>query len=179
MLLDEFLPEYDFSSRHSCVIHAPQEAVRRATQQWQPRESLLWRGLLLGRGLGHPEGTLRQWAERLGFLCLADTDEEIVYAQAGRFWALRERAALISPRTREELSAIDDPNVAIAAMTLRIEVIAPDETRLATETRVRALGPQSRRAFRVYWLLIEPFSGLLRRSMLAGIKKRAEDVDAR
>ncbi len=173
MPLDDFLPQYDFSSRHSRLIGAPKHIVRQAAQQWQPRESLLWRALLIGRGLGAPKGTMRQWAEGMGFLCLADTDDETVYAQAGRFWSLRERNALVSPRTADELRAIDNPNVAIAAMALRFESISQDRTRLSTETRIRALGPTARRWFRLYWLIIAPFSGLLRGAMLRGIEKHA------
>ena len=174
MLLDRFLPTYEFSERHSTVVAAPRDAVRRALDEWRPSESWLWRPLLIARGLGTPKGTLRQWAEATGFLCLADTEDEIVYAQAGRFWSLNERAALVSPRTPEELLAHDDPRAAIAALNFHLEPLAPGRTRLVTETRVHALGPQARRRFRLYWLLIRPFSGLLRRSMLAGIKKRAE-----
>ncbi len=174
MLLDRFLPAYDFSERHHIVVAAPREIVRRAAEEWRPSESWLWRPLLIARGLGSPKGTLRQWAEGAGFLCLADTEDEIVYAQAGRFWSLNERAAMVSPRTPEELLALDDPRAAVAAMSVRLESLAPDRTRVVTETRVHALGPQARRRFRLYWLLIRPFSGLLRRSMLAGIKKRAE-----
>ncbi len=174
MLLDQFLPEYEFSERHDIIVAAAREVVRRAAEVWQPRESWLWRVLLVGRGLGGPQGTLRQWAESMGFVCLADTEEELVYAQAGRFWSLNERGALVSPRTADELRAIDDPRVAVAAMSVRLESLGPERTRLSTETRIHALGPQARRRFRVYWLLIRPFSGLLRRSMLAGIKRRAE-----
>ncbi len=58
-------------------------------------------------------------------------------------------------------------------MSVRIEALAPDRTRVATETRIRALGPSARRWFRLYWLIIRPFSGLLRRAMLNGIEKRA------
>jgi hypothetical protein len=177
-MLDHFLPTYDFAERHSAVVAAPRDAVRRATEEWQPTDSLLWRALLRMRGLGSPKGGLRQWAESMGFLCLADGEEEIVYAQAGRFWSLNERAALVSPRTPEELLALDDPRVAVAAMSVRMEPLAPDRTRVVTETRIRALGPHARRRFRLYWLLIRPFSGLLRRSMLAGIKKRAEALRA-
>jgi len=173
-MLDRFLPTYDFSERHSTVVGAPRDAVRRATEEWQPTDSLLWRALLRMRGLGSPKGGLRQWAESMGFLCLADTEDEIVYAQAGRFWSRNERQALASPRTAEELLALDDPGVAVAAMSVRLEALALDRTRVVTETRIRALGPQARRRFRLYWLLIRPFSGVLRRSMLAGIKKRAE-----
>lgn len=173
-MLDRYLPTYDFSERHSTVVAAPREIVRRAADEWRPAQSLLWRVLFRLRGLGRLDGTLRQWAEAAGFLCLADTEVEIVYAQAGRFWSPNERAALVSPRTPEELLALDDPRYTVAAMSVRLEALAPDRTRLTTETRIRALGPQARRRFRLYWLLIRPFSGLLRRSMLAGIKKRAE-----
>jgi hypothetical protein len=176
MPLSDFLPTYDFSERHQTVVAAAREVVRRATDEWRPAQSLLWRVLFRVRGLGRPDGTLRQWAEAAGFLCLADTEDEIVYSQAGRFWSLNERAALVSPRTPEELLALDDPRAAVAAMSMRLEALAPGRTRLATETRIRALGPQARGRFRRYWLLIRPFSGLLRRSMLAGIKKRAEQL---
>ncbi len=174
MLLGRFLRTYDFSERHSTVACAPRDVVRRAAEEWRPAQSLLWRALFRLRGLGAPEGTLREWAEAAGFLCLADSEDEFVYAQAGRFWSLNERAALVSPRTPEELLALDDPRAAVAAMSVRFESLAPDRTRVVTETRVHALGPQARRRFRLYWLLIRPFSGLLRRSMLAGIKQHAE-----
>ncbi len=175
-MLERFLPTYDFCERHQTVIAAPREVVRRAADEWRPAQSLLWRVLFRLRGLGRPDGTLLQWAEAAGFLCLADTEDEVVYAQAGRFWSLNERAALVSPRTAEELLALDDPHAAVASMSVRLEALAPGRTRLVTETRIRALGPQARYRFRLYWLLIRPFSGLLRRSLLAGIKKRAEQL---
>ncbi|MBI1886725.1 MAG: hypothetical protein HYS09_10515 [Chloroflexi bacterium] len=173
MLIDEFLPEYDFHERHATVVRAPADAVRRSAEEWRPADSFLWRLLFRLRGLGSPGGTLREWAEASGFLCLADTAGELVYGQAGRFWAFDEREALVSPRTAEEFRRLDDPRYAIAAMNVRFEPLSPDRTRLYTETRVRALGPAARRRFRLYWLLIRPFSGLLRRAMLGGIEARA------
>jgi len=109
----------------------------------------------------------------MGFLCLADTEDEMVYGQIGRFWSINERAALASPRSADEFLAFDDPRYAVAAMNVRLEALAPGRTRLSTETRVRALGPHARRRFRLYWLLIRPFSGLLRGAMLRGVRKRA------
>ncbi|KKM03177.1 hypothetical protein LCGC14_1777070, partial [marine sediment metagenome] len=53
------------------------------------------------------------------------------------------------------------------------EPVGAGETRLYTETRIRALGPRARLWFRLYWLITRPFSGLLRRAMLSGIKARA------
>jgi hypothetical protein len=47
------------------------------------------------------------------------------------------------------------------------------EGELTTETRVLLTDERSRRAFGRYWLLIRPFSGLIRRRWLAAIVCRA------
>ena len=173
MLIDEFVPEYDFHERHQTLVPVSQEIVRRAVDEWQTQDSFIWRLLLRLRGLGRPQGSLRNWAEGNGFLRLAETEEEIVYGQIGRFWAVDERAALVSPRTVEEFRRFADPGYAVAVMNVRIEPVGAGETRLYTETRIRALGPRARLWFRLYWLITRPFSGLLRRAMLSGIKARA------
>ena len=174
MLIDDFLSKFDFNERHQTVVGAPPEAVRRALEEWQPSQSFLWRWLVRLRGLGSPTGTLREWAEANGFLRLAETDDEVVYGQAGRFWAPNERAAMVSPRTVEEFCGLTDPRYAVAAMNILVEPHGSGlGARLFTETRIRCLGASSRRQFRVYWLIIRPFSGLLRRGMLRGIKAEA------
>jgi len=178
MLIDDFLPQYDFREHHQTLIPAPADAIRRAAAEWQPASSFLWRSLLRLRGLGSPRGTLRDWAETNGFLCLADTEDEIVYGQAGRFWAGDERGSLVSPKTVEEFRALDDPRYAVAVMNVRVDAVGPDRARIYTETRVRALSRGARRRFRLYWLLIRPFSGLLRRAMLNGIKRNAMNLHA-
>jgi hypothetical protein len=45
---------------------------------------------------------------------------------------------------------------------------------LSTTTRVRLTDARSRRAFRRYWLVVRPFSGLIRRRWLAAIARRAK-----
>jgi Protein of unknown function (DUF2867) len=174
MLIDDFLPEHDFGERHEIFVPAPKDAVRRAAENWRPASSLLWRWLWRIRGLGSPNGTARELAQANGFLRLAETDDEDVYGQAGRFWAPNERAALVSPRTVEEFRSLEDPRIAVAAMNFLLEPDASGRgTRLITETRVRCLGSSSRRWFRLYWTLIRPFSGLLRHAMLRGIRAEA------
>jgi hypothetical protein len=51
-----------------------------------------------------------------------------------------------------------------------------DGETLSTETRVSAADPSARRRFRLYWLAIRPFSGLIRRVWLRAIKRRAESA---
>jgi hypothetical protein len=174
LLIDEFVPVYQFSERHHIFVPAPPDVVYRALEVWRPESSFLWRWLVRLRGLGAPRGTLRELAAGFGFLCLGETEREVVYGQAGRFWAPNERAALVSPRTAQEFSSLSDPRFAVAAMNFLIEPDASRHgTRLYTETRVCCLGASSRRWFRVYWMVIRPFSGLLRHSMLRGIKAEA------
>ena len=48
---------------------------------------------------------------------------------------------------------------------------------LSTENRCRAADRLSARAFSVYWLLIRPGSGLIRRSWLRGIARVLRDSD--
>jgi len=178
MLIDDFIPQYHFREHHQTIIPAPADAVRRAAVEWQPASSFLWRSLLRLRGLGTPRGTLREWAQANGFLCLADTEDEIVYGQAGRFWATDERGSLVSPKRVEEFRALNDPRCAVAVMNVRVDSVGTDCACLYTETRVRAFSHGARRRFRLYWLLIRPFSGLLRRAMLNGIKANAMKLRA-
>jgi len=173
LLIDELVPNCDFREQHQIFVPAPAEEVRRAADEWRSDSSFLWRWLLRLRGLGSPRGSLRELAEANGFLCLAETEDEVVYGQAGRFWAPNERAALLSPRTIGEFRDLRDPLYAVAVMNILIEPQASGDTRLFTETRVRCLGASSRRRFRLYWLVIRPFSGLLRRAMLHGVKTEA------
>jgi hypothetical protein len=48
-----------------------------------------------------------------------------------------------------------------------------DGARLTTETRVAAVDDAARRSFRVYWLVVGPFSAVIRKRWLAAIAKRA------
>ena len=51
---------------------------------------------------------------------------------------------------------------------------AVDGGELTTETRVFLTDARARRSFGAYWLVIRPFSGLIRREWLAGIVRRAD-----
>lgn len=50
----------------------------------------------------------------------------------------------------------------------------PSGSMLSTETWVETDTSQADRAFRVYWAVIAPFSGLIRRVLLDAAKRRAE-----
>jgi hypothetical protein len=71
------------------------------------------------------------------------------------------------------------PGFALAAMNFRVMPIAPQRSRLSTETRVFANSPGARRRFAVYWRVIYPGSALIRRMWLEAIARRAKAAGPR
>jgi len=188
MLLDRILPEFDVRSRHSIEIDAPSDRVARVAYAYRLDSSPIIRVLLRLRGLGKSAGTIRDAMGGAGFSVIAEREgEEIVLGVAGKFWAVRERGALVRTPDEDAFRRFDRPGCAKAAMAFRMEPLAPGgpprrggrqnptraRTRLSTETRVLCCDRAARRSFRLYWTLIGPFSGLIRREMLRGIARDA------
>ena len=102
--------------------------------------------LLRLRGMGVPRGSLEQFATTPPFRELGRTQTEFV--------------AGLSPRALR------------IAFDVRAEPAAGGSL-LTTETRVHALTPRALRLFRLYWLVVGPFSALIRRRWLKAIADRA------
>ncbi len=96
----------------------------------------------------------------------------VIQGAAGRFWSPIGNA----PRSlgdAEEFIACDEPNLAKTAYILEA-VAHGDRTELITETRVAGTDRSSNRKFGAYWAIIRGPSGLIRRSWLAAIARRAQ-----
>jgi hypothetical protein len=52
-------------------------------------------------------------------------------------------------------------------------------TQVITETRIMCLGDDALRNFRRYWFFIRPFSGLIRKEILRGMRKKAMKNESR
>ena len=160
--LDDLLPDYDVRERHQrWVAAAPKDAVAAALGVPLAPDALV-RALFRVRGIpggGSVYGTLRA----LGFEQLVCADDRVVLGAAGRPW---------SPRGRIAPFASAGPGQVRVAVS--IEAAAEgDGARLATETRVAAADASARRAFRRYWLVVGPFSALIRRRWLAAAARAA------
>jgi hypothetical protein len=166
-LLSEVLPEYDFRERHSRHVAAPPERVFAAVRELCADDTPAVRVLFRLRGLrGDTRRPIFDQMERFGFVVVAEEPgRELVVAAIGQPWRLRggTRPRGVDFRTFAE------PGFAKMALNWRLE----DGT-LSTETRVRLTDAQARRAFRRYWLVIRPFSGLIRRAWLRAVARRAE-----
>jgi hypothetical protein len=161
--IETFLPRYDVRERHAVrLLSTPAvalEAVRSVTAEEAPSLRLLFRL----RGLP-ASGPIMAGMEREGFRLLGEDAGALVLGAVGRPWRPSGGIA-----RSVDFVAFAEPGWAKMALEFRA-----DRGVLATETRVLLTDAAARRAFRRYWLVVRPFSGLTRRSWLAAAKRRAE-----
>jgi hypothetical protein len=177
--LDSILPEPDFGNRHSIVIDAPAQLVWEAAESYRADRSWIIRVLFRLRGLPVPK-TLRQSMSGMGFNVLGERpNEEVVVGIAGKFWTLNEAANLIPLTDARSFIDFKQPGTAKAAANVRVERLSAARTLLSTETRVGCADSAAYRNFALYWAMIKPWSGIIRRSILQGIKRQMSTADLR
>ncbi len=174
MLIDDFLPVYDFSERHETNIRASREKVFAAVDSTDFSASWLIWGLLALRGLGWSRPTQNLTLCDItndGFARLGEMPkEEILLGLAGKFWTIGGSLQKVDAGNFKEF---DEKGFAKAVWNFSLDE-KNGETRLKTETRIRCLDEGSRKSFALYWTVVEPFSGIIRTEMLRLIKEKAE-----
>ena len=171
MLIDEFLPEFDFEERHSIKIDAAEEIVIAAVKEADFSESWLIRWLFRLRGLPTKNLTLGEM-RKLRFETLGENNREILLGLAGRFWTPNGDLKKIDATNFREFN---DAGSAKAVWNFTLDEVG-GETKLTTETRIKCLDADSRKSFGFYWAFIRPFSGLIRMEMLKTIKYKADQI---
>lgn len=170
MLIDLFLPEYDFSERHDVKIQATAENVFRTLNAVDLCESAAVRWLFRLRGLPTREMTLRLM-KQLRFEVLGEGENrELVLGLAGKFWTIKGDLRKVSSQNFREFN---EKGFDKAAWNFSLDE-ADGEICLTTETRIKCLDAESRKKFGFYWTFIQPFSALIRKEILKAIKLRAE-----
>ncbi len=188
MLIDEFLPAYDVVECHRTEVRAPVERVYGAVCRLELGGSGTVRLLLRLRELPtllrpSERGVRRRLSLTLdallesGFVLLGEEpNQELVLGLVGRFWT---PSGDLQRLDAEGFRDFERPGYAKAAWNFSVgRRDGGTTTMLATQTRVLCLDGASRRRFRLYWLFVRPFSGLIRREVLRSIKRRAEGFEA-
>jgi hypothetical protein len=174
-LIDEIMPNYhrrEVHRRSSGAASPP--ALWEAIHELSPEEMKLMRALMSVRTLGRRRedsaGTVLRGFRGMGFRVIAeDPDRELVVAGIGRFWELS--GGLRKVESREQFTAFAEPGYAKVAFNF---LIADGE--ISTETRIAGTDAHAQRRFGLYWLLVRPGSGLIRREWLRALVKRAEST---
>ena len=187
MLIDKFLPAYEFSEVHTIRVNASPEAVYRAIKNVTAEEIPLF-GALMGlralpaRLMGKVMRTSRDnepilnYVLKSSFVLLTEApDHELVVGTIQKFW---QTAGGLPPEritTTQQFMEFAAPDYGRAVMNF---AIAPARSgtrcKVRTETRIHIPDLQARRKFAVYWFFIQPGSAIIRRAWLWAIKQRAE-----
>lgn len=183
VLIDTFAPHPDAVEIHRLEIAAPREAVYQALWTANLGTSPMMRGLLTLRSLPariFQRGRQRPLPQKLtlstimeaGFARLAEEPgRELVLGIAGQFW---RPVANTLPFRQENFYGAVPSGLARVVWNFTVQETSPNLTLLVTETRVVCGDPMSRFKFRLYWLLVRPFSGLIRRVMLRAIQRACQ-----
>jgi hypothetical protein len=194
MLLDDYLPEFDVRTSYATRIAASPARVYASLWTANFDHWGVTRALYAVRTLpsfpAEPHETWRRFRDELfrqhfsldgmlseGFALLEErSDEELVLGTVGRFWRARGELCATNP---DRFRAPGPSGTAKAAWNFEVNRRADGTTELRTETRVLCADVATRRRFRGYWLVIRPFSALIRREMLAAVRSAAESSKSR
>lgn len=171
--LAKALPNARFSERHWLDIDGSPDQVWAALSAVQWGDLRLTAPLMALRGLGQIQGLREQRLLDQGPVTLLHTDPPHYAAagEVGRPWQLRPEPGR-TPTSLEGLSAFGEPGWLKYGMDFVLEAAGSDRTRLTTTTLCEPTDESAARRFRPYWMLIRPFSGLIRREMLHAIARR-------
>lgn len=178
-LIDEHLPLYDVVERHQVAVAATPRRVYGCARALDAGRLPFTAALLAVRGIPHlltdsvrPSRQMTvDTLTALGFVVLADVPpKEFVLGVVGRFWRPTSGIVRIAAA---DFANYAEPGCARAAWNFRIDP-APGGSRLSTETRIDCVDAPALRRFRLYWAMVGPFSGLIRREMLGMIRRDAE-----
>ena len=147
-MLDPVLPRYEVREYHDIAVRASPEAAIRAALALRAASDPIVATLFWLRRIPGGDLPFKEFFSRLGLEPAVSTDRAFV--GVGDLVGVRI-AFGIWAEARDDTTA-----------------------RLATETRVHALNPTARRRFRLYWLVVGPFSALIRRRWLSAARRAAE-----
>jgi hypothetical protein len=169
-LIDDWLPEWDVGERHDIAVPVSPERALELARSTPAAPDAIVRALISARGMTARDETIEGFFAAHRFVVLAETPTQLVVGAVGAVW--RVRGGLVPLADGEAWRAAAVPGTIKAAADFRAEPI-PGGARLTTETRVRAADEQARRAFGRYWLVVGPFSALIRRRWLRAIQSAA------
>ncbi len=171
MQLDKYLPTFHVRSRHKRDVSASPERTYHAARNADFGRSRVIATLFKLRGLPAKALTM-DGIQTIGFGLLQEQPpNELVLGVIANFKRLDGEMHSVSP---DDYPTFAKPGHIVVGWNF---LVVPDDKgtcTLRTETRIRCTSRYSRVVFAIYWFFIGPFSGWIRRRMLALIARDAE-----
>lgn len=175
-LLDRYVSDFQFSEVHQAEIYAPAADVLKEVMLFDPTHDAIIKTFIGIRELPlryFPRLTSAQRPMSFDRFCLLEqTPNEVVYGLIGRFW--QANYGLIDIEQGADFLAFQQSGVAKLGLNYRVVSDDQGRTTLITETRIFCPDRESMKKMKLYWYAIRLASGLIRRRMLAMVKKHCE-----
>lgn len=173
--IEAFLPRADFHEQHKIDIAAPAGLILDCAMDYRLKDDPLVRLAIGVRELpSRLSGrTSRPPFDRDDFTFLGRKgDTALAFGLVGAFW--KADYGLIPCHSAEDFRTCALQDACKLVLSYTLHPLTRRTSRLTTETKVFCPTPTTRRHFAPYWYLIRPVSGLIRRRMLASVRKQAE-----
>ncbi|MCP4105749.1 MAG: hypothetical protein GY749_09455 [Desulfobacteraceae bacterium] len=170
-LIDKYLPKYSFNEYHEILIESSIEKVYEISKNFDLSKSKLIKFLFKLRGLPTKRMNLQGFISDIGFTNL---EENFPTENLIGFWAKTK----IEPVTGYDDFISNTISARVKVVwNFHLEKLSSTQVKLSTETRVLCVSPVTKITFGLYWLIIKPFSGVIRKKMLQIIKQDSEAVE--
>ena len=167
-LIEKYLPEYTFNEYHEIVVDSPIENVYEIAKNIDLSKSKIIKYLFKIRGLPTKRLSLQDFINDIGFTNL---EENYPNETLTGFWA---RFKIEKIQSYEDFIHNSISPWIKVVWNFQFEKNEEKKTKVSTETRVLCVAKITKFTFGTYWLIIKPFSGLIRIQMLKIIKNESE-----
>lgn len=167
-LIDKYLPRCSFKEYHETIINSSIERVYKTARDFDLSKSNLIKWLFKLRGLPTNRMKLQGFISDMGF---SNIEENFPVENLIGFWARYKIAPILSS---DDFINNTYPARIKVVWNFYLEEFNTNQVKLSTETRVLCLSPSAKVTFGLYWIIIKPFSGAIRKKMLQIIKQDSE-----
>lgn len=182
-LIEEFLPDYQFREWHSRVLPVAPAVANACLRDVDLARSPLIGPLFALRSVparlrNDPAaevlrvGRLGDFFDRAFVTLRDDPPRGLVVGAIGEFWRAAGGVRRFAPSQFAELR---EPGTARLAWAFEFEALPAGRCRAVTETRIACVDAAALRRMRLYWWLIRPASGLIRRETLRLLARQCSD----
>jgi hypothetical protein len=173
MLIETYLPNYHYREFHSIKIVSSSEDVYQQVINCDLSRSRVIKFLFRMRGMRQKLSTIRD-ISKLGFVKLDEKPgEEILFGIISNRPTFSGCEIIKSP---SEFIEHRGENIIKAVINLSVHSESSLNQIVSTETRVWCGSSKMKKGFRIYWFFVNPFSRIVRRSMLHQIKSQLKQT---
>jgi len=180
--LDHLIPHPDHQEHHHIDLDCDQQTAYQAARHLDFNSSKLIRRLFALRRLDFDSLTIDAMTSDGSFAIIHENPpHEYVIGHGQRFDADADADADSGSSSGSSSNSFENTTVGhglAIGWNFATEPLGDDRTRLSTETRVSCYGTVTRWLFKPYWLIVRPFSGIVRKEMLKAAAEAVADDQA-